>query len=277
MSETALSRDVTEPSFDAEVLETSRERGVVVDFWAPWCGPCHQLAPVLEGVAGSYVGRVDLVKVNVDEAPALARRYGVQGIPAVKAFRGGTVVAELTGVQPRSAIDRLFAAAAPSAADRLAAQATDADGQERERLLRAALQEDPGHVPSVLALARLLADRGQAAEARELLDRVPTDGEVTRLRAELNLADADADLDPVALDRLRAAARSGDAAARLRLGRALAASGEHVDALDHLLAAVKDPATRDEARAAVIEVFALLGDDHELVRAARPRLASALF
>lgn len=275
MTDTTVTRDVTEADFEARVLEASRTRGVVVDFWAPWCGPCHQLAPVLEQVASRYAGDVDLVKVNVDEAPRLAQRYRVQGIPAVKAFRDGAVVGELTGVQPEPAVDRLFSAVAPSHADRLVAQARDADGEERERLLRAVLEGDPGHVGAVTALARLLDDRGEVDEARTLLGRVPDEGEAARLRAELNFADARRDAD--AVEELRAAADAGDPEAALELGRALAAQGTYGEALPALLAAVRDPRTREQARAATIEVFQLLGDDHELVRAARPKLASALF
>lgn len=269
-------RDVAEADFAAEVLAASRTRGVVVDFWAPWCGPCHQLAPVLERVAARHAGDVDLVKVNVDQAPALAGRYQVQGIPAVKAFRHGTVVGELTGVQPETAVERLFAGVAPSQADRLVDRAVAvSDPDEREPLLRAALEADPGHVPAVTALARLLTESGQAEEARGLLDRVPGDAEVARLRAELNLAEAGRDAG--AIDRLRAAAGGGDPEAALELGRALAARGAHGEALNALLTAVRHPATRDEARQTTLEVFRVLGDDHELVRTARPKLAAALF
>lgn len=269
-------RDVAEADFAAEVLAASRTRGVVVDFWAPWCGPCHQLAPVLERVAARHADDVDLVKVNVDQAPALASRYQVQGIPAVKAFRNGAVVGELTGVQPEAVLEQLFAGVAPREADRVVDRAAaTADAGERERLLRAALEDDPGHVPAIMALARLLAERGETEQACGLLDRVPADPEVDRLRAELNLAEAGRDAG--ALDRLRAAAGGGDHDAALELGRALAAQGDHEEALPALLAAVRHPDTRDQAREAVLEVFRLLGDDHELVRAARPKLAAALF
>lgn len=272
---TTIARDVTEADFAVEVLAASRSRGVVVDFWAPWCGPCHQLAPVLELVASRHAGQVDLVKVNVDQAPALAGRYRVQGIPAVKAFRAGAVVAEFTGVQPEARVEQMFAGLAPTPAEQLVTRAAAAPATEREQLLRSALEHDPGHAPAVVGLAGLLADRGDTDEARALLERVPADDEVARLRAELNIAAGARD--DGTRDRLRAAADGGAPEAALELGRALAAEGDHEGGLHALLVAAAAPPTRDAARTAILEVFQLLGDGHELVRATRPRLASALF
>jgi putative thioredoxin len=274
MSDTVIARDIAESEFTAAVVDASRHRGVVVDFWAPWCGPCHQLSPIIERVAARHVDDVDLVKVNVDEAPALARQYRIQGIPAVKAFRDGAVVAELTGVQPEATYEQLFAGLAPSEADRLATRADTETGPERERLLRAALDADPGHARSIAALARLDIDRGATDEARSLLARAPADPQVRRLLAELDLADTSDDVDE---DELAARVADGDPQAALALGRRRAAQGTHEEALDALLRAVRDPATRDEARAAILRIFELLGDDHELVRRARPKLAAALF
>jgi putative thioredoxin len=266
-------REVSEAAFDTEVVEASRTRPVVVDFWAPWCGPCHQLSPILDRVAAAHAGEVHLVKVNVDEAPRLAQRYRVQGIPSVKAFKDGRVAKEFVGVQPEPSVAAFFAALAPSAADRLVARAAEAP-DEAEDLLHRALATDPGHAGAVVALARRRRDRGETAEARELLGRVPGAAEARRLLAALNLAALD-DADDA--DALRAGAEAGDAAARLRLGRRLAADGDHPEALRWLVAAAGHPGTRTEARERVLEVFALLGDDHELVRSWRPKLAAALF
>ncbi len=267
--------DVDESSFATAVVEASHTRPVVVDFWAAWCAPCRQLSPLLERVAARHADDVAVVKVDVDAAPRLAARYRVQGIPSVKAFRDGAVVAEFTGLQPEAAVERFFAALAPTPADRLAAQAETAPPTEQEALLRAALEEQPDHPAACVALARLLRDRGDADEARRLLDRVPADAAARRLFAELQLS-VDA---PTAaeLDDLRSHAAAGDGDARLALGRALAAGGDAAAALPVLIDAVREPATRDAARAAVLEVFAVLGDDSDLVRAWRPRLASALF
>jgi putative thioredoxin len=269
------SKDATAVTFDTEVLEASRGRGVVVDFWAPWCGPCHQLSPLLERVAARHPD-VDLVKVNVDDAPQLAAGYGIRGIPAVKGFRDGKVVSEFTGVQPEAVVERLFAALAPSEADRLVSQADgEAAPPEQERLLRAALDADPTHTRAGVALAQLLAADGGRDEAISLLQRFPTDEAARRLLAELSVAEGG--VDATELEALRTRAADGDGEASLRLGRALAAAGRHEEALQALLEAVADPETREEARTAILEVFAVLGDDHELVQAFRPRLAAKLF
>lgn len=268
--------ETTADRFDVDVVEASRTRPVVVDFWAPWCQPCHQLAPLLESVAQRFAGDVDVVKLDIDQAPQIAQRYRIQSIPALKAFRDGAVAREATGMQNEQALVALFAAVAPTEADRCVAEARAAtDDAEAERLLRQALASDPAHRDAIVALARRLADRGEADEARGLLDRIVEDADVARLRAELDLAAAS--LDEAERERLAAAADDGDPQAALQLGRALAADGDHEHAVERLLAAVAHPATREPARQALLEVFAVLGDDHELTKSARPRLASALY
>jgi putative thioredoxin len=266
--------DVTADTFEAEVIEASRTQPVVVDFWAPWCGPCHQLAPILERVAARHEADVRVVKLNVDEAPEISRRFGVQGIPAVKAFRDGRVAGELTGVQAEAAIEQLFAGLAPSAADRLVVRAETAEPTEAEGLLRQALDDDPGHRDAVVALATRLVERGDRDEAAALLARIPADADVRQLLAELALA---GQADGADLDGLRAAAADGDPAAALQLGSALAAQGAHAEAVEHLLAAVADAEHREAAREALLAVFAVAGEGSDVVRDARPRLARALF
>jgi putative thioredoxin len=274
VSDTTIVRDVTEAGFSADVLEASRTRPVVVDFWAPWCGPCRQLSPMLEAAAGRWAGQVDVVKVNVDEAPNLSRAFRIQGIPAVKAFRDGKLVAEFTGVQPAAVIEQLFAGLAPSEADRLAERAANATGDDAERWYRAALEEQADHPLAVVGLARLLIDRGEDAEARALLARAPSDPEARRLLAELALGN---ERDAGTLDALRERVERGDQAARVELGRALAAAGDADNALAVLVAAASEPDIREDARAAAVEVFELLGDADPRVRAWRPKLAAALF
>ncbi|WP_165491888.1 tetratricopeptide repeat protein [Egibacter rhizosphaerae] len=271
MAETVITTTTAE-TFDADVVERSRERAVVVDFWADWCGPCHQLAPILERVAGRFTGDVEVRKLDVDAAPAVARRYRVQGIPALKAFRDGRVVAELTGVQTERALEDLFTKLAPSPADRLTAAAEEASEAEAESLLREALAHEPGHAGATVALAQRLADRREIDEAEQLLAAAPQDDRARELASRLALSRAGGgDLDAL---RERAAT---DASARVELGRALAGQERYEEALDELLSAVSDRSVREDARAAILEVFAALGDGHDLVARTRPRLANALY
>ncbi|MGH8930071.1 MAG: tetratricopeptide repeat protein [Egibacteraceae bacterium] len=272
---TAVVRDVTEATFATDVIEASRTRPVVVDFWATWCGPCRQLSPMLERAAAQWAGEIDVVKVDVDHAPRLSRQLQIQGIPAVKAFSGGRIVAEFVGLQPQAQIDRFFQALAPSEADRLVARAQVLGLEDAEPLLRQALALDADHPTAVKALAKLLGDRGDRDEAATLLERLPGDPDAVRMLSEVHLA-AGA-LDASGVGDLRIRVKSGDDLARVELGLALAARGDFHEALEELIAAVRDPSTREDARVAMLEVFRVLGDNHELVRQFRPRLAAVLF
>ncbi|MGH8907653.1 MAG: tetratricopeptide repeat protein [Egibacteraceae bacterium] len=272
---TAVIRDVTEATFVAEVVEASRTRPVVVDFWAAWCGPCRQLSPMLERAAAQWAGQIDVVKVDVDQAPQLSRQLRIQGIPAVKAFAGGRLVAEFVGLQPQARIDQFFAALAPSEPDRLVARARALPPAEAEPLLRQALEQQADHPAAILAIAPLLADRGARDEALMLLERVPGDAEAVRLSARLRLSGGA--LDEAAIGALRARVEHGDGAACVELGRALAARGDFSEALETLIAGVRDPSSREDARVAVLEAFHVLGDGHALVRQFRPRLSAVLF
>lgn len=268
----AIVKDVTEQTFATEVVEASRTTPVVVDFWAPWCGPCRQLSPLLEQMAQRFAGDVRVVKLNVDEAPRLAQQFRVQGIPAVKAFRGGGVVSEFTGLQPTTVIEQFFAALAPSKADRLVAEAA-ARPAEAEGLLEQAISAEPDHEGALIALAGIARQQGRHDDARGLLARVPTSTQAQRLLAEMRLAETGAD---GSLEQLEQEAATSSEA-RLAYGRALVAVGRHDEAADALVQAVGDPLTRDEARTLLLDLFRVLGDDHEITRRARPRLASALF
>src|SRR4029077_12424157 len=157
--------DVTDSNFATAVLDRSHSLPVVVDFWADWCAPCRQLGPVLEREVSKRAGRLELVKLDVDANPTVSRSYSIQGIPAVKAFHKGRVVAEFVGAQPAAAVERFLDSLLPSEAD-LLAQRGD------EESLRAALILEPGHAEAALHLARMLHGRGQMDEALEVLGNV---------------------------------------------------------------------------------------------------------
>lgn len=274
--------EVTDATFDAEVLGRSKERPVVVDFWAPWCGPCRVLGPVIERVAASYGGQVTLAKLNTDENPRTAQAFRIQGIPAVKAFRDGAVVSEFTGAVPEPQVRAFFAALAPSPADRLAARAEAlalaGDTAGAEILYREILAKQTGHVPSIVGLAEILAARGERQEAEQLLGRAPADRRAKALKHQLFLADFALRHEGEDLEG-DAQANPGDARARYRWGVLLAARGRYEDALEELLESVRlDRGMADgAARKAVLALFDILGLDSPLTREYQRRLSMVLF
>jgi putative thioredoxin len=276
--------DVTDDTFERDVLGRSAELPVVVDFWAPWCAPCRALGPTLERLAIEHDGGFVLAKVNVDEAPGVAQAMRIQSIPAVKAFRDRTLVAEFVGAQPEHAVRQFLAAVLPTEADHLArdgeAHVAAGDSGAAETAFREALRRDARQPRALLGLARIHAARGAAGEALSLLERIPPSAavarEAERLAAELRTR-VDATGDEATL-RARVAANLEDLDARLGLGRVLAARGRYEEALAELLEVVRrDPAHADAAaRKAMLDVFQLLGDD-PLVDRYRSELAKALF
>ncbi|HZA26985.1 MAG TPA: thioredoxin [Actinomycetota bacterium] len=254
--------DVGQDDFEARVLEASRTVPVVVDFWADWCQPCRILSPVLDRLAEEYGGRFVLAKLDVDANPAVAAMFGIQGIPAVKAFRNGEVVAEFVGVQPEDVIRRFLDQVAPDLAALEPARNAEEAGllDEAERLYREAMAANQNDEQATRGLARVLLARGNDEEARSLLAVIPLDAESRRLLAELLLR------------------RLADGAEPLGPAAAAALRGDHQEALDRSLKVIADGGEeRGAARETMVAIFDLLGDEHPLTRRYRPRLASALF
>jgi putative thioredoxin len=175
--------DATEADFERDVVERSREVPVVVDFWADWCGPCKQLSPALEAAETKRDGEVVLVKVDVDSNQALAARYGVQGIPAVKAFRDGEIVDEFVGAVPPAKVEEFFDGLTPSRADELLAAGD-------ELSLREAHELEPRRADIAVALAKARLGRGAEAEAREAIESFPDDFAAAGIAARVKLSQA---------------------------------------------------------------------------------------
>jgi putative thioredoxin len=239
--------DVTDADFEQRVIERSSELPVLVDFWADWCQPCHMLTPVIEKAVEEHSGQIELVKLDVDANQATAARYGVRGLPTVKAFRDGRVVTEFTGAQPAAVVERFIEGLVPSRADELAQS-------EDEEALRQALELEPGHAVARRQLGRLLLRRGEPEAALALLEEESGDFVADGLAARARLA-GDPDLD--------AAFEAWD-------------GGDPATALEALQAALADPEHRDLIRRVMVAIFTELGSEHPLAREHRRRLSAAL-
>jgi putative thioredoxin len=286
-----LIKDTTTQSFVKDVIEESRRQPVLVDFWAPWCGPCRQLTPVLEKVIRAAKGKARLVKMNIDEHPAIPGQMGIQSIPAVIAFVNGQPADGFLGALPESQVtafverlikDRvggeekdLLKAADAALADGDAARAAD--------LYARVLQQDSANTHALAGLTRSYVETGALEQAKQMLALVPeakaNDAPVAAARAALDLAEQATSLGPVAELEQRVAANPFDHQARFDLALALNAKGRRNETLDHLLEIVKrDRKWNDDgARKQLVQLFDAWGPTDEATVAGRRRLSSILF
>jgi putative thioredoxin len=286
-----LVKDTTTQNFVKDVIEASKKQPVLVDFWAPWCGPCKQLTPVLEKVVKAAKGKAKLVKMNIDEHPAIPGQMGIQSIPAVIAFVNGQPLDGFMGALPESQVtaflerlikDRiggeekdLLAVADAALAEGDAAEAADIYAQ--------LLAQDPTHVQALAGLARAYLKTGSIEQAKQTLALIPenkrNDPAVAAARAALDLVEQASSVGPIAELEQKVAANSLDHQARFDLAVALAAKGKRKEAVDHLLEIVRrDRKWNDDgARKQLVQLFEAWGPTDEATVEGRRRLSSILF
>jgi putative thioredoxin len=287
----AVVRETTTQNFVKDVIEESRHQPVLVDFWAPWCGPCKQLTPVLEKAVRGAKGKAKLVKMNIDEHPAIPGQMGIQSIPAVIAFVNGQPVDGFLGALPESQVTAFL--------ERLV---KDRVGGEEKDLLKAAdaalaegdavraadlyakiLAQDAGNVSALAGLARAYVGTGAVEQAKQTLALVPeakrNEAPVAAARAALELAQQATSLGPVAELEQKVAANPLDHQARFDLALALNAKGRRQQALDHLLEIVRRDRkwNDDAARKQLVQLFEAWGPTDEATLEGRRRLSSILF
>lgn len=255
--------EVDERSFSSQVLEASHRLPVVVDFWAAWCAPCRVLGPILESLEVEAGGSFLLAKVDVDRNPALAARYGVQGIPAVKAFRDGRLVDEFVGALPEPRVREFLSGLLPHPGDEEVRRAAELEAAEARQALQEVLKEHPHQPGALLALAGLELQEGRPAEARKLLRRIPPGSPEARQSV---LLEEQAEL-------LEAAGPDGDFSRSVR--QVLA--GRYEEGLEGLFRLVEAGEERERARRAMLTAFRLLGQEHPLTRRYQQKLAAVLF
>ena len=286
-----LIKETTTQAFAKDVIEESKHQPVLIDFWAPWCGPCKQLTPILEKVVKAAKGKVKLVKMNIDDHPAIPGQMGIQSIPAVIAFVNGQPADGFMGALPENQVTAFL--------ERLT---KDKIGGEEKDLLKAAdealaksdcpgaaelyaqvLEQDQNNFAALAGLARCYLSTGSIEQAKKTLDMVPeakrSDPAVVAARAAINLAEQSKSVGPIEELQQKVAANPADHQARFDLAIALNAKGQRLDAVDHLIEIVKRDRkwNEDGARKQLVQLFEAWGPADEASVAGRKHLSSILF
>jgi putative thioredoxin len=286
-----LVKDTTTQGFIKDVIEESKRQPVLVDFWAPWCGPCKQLTPVLEKAVRAGKGKVKLVKMNIDEHPAIPGQMGIQSIPAVIAFVNGQPADGFMGALPETQVtaflERLtkggIGAETKDLLNAADAALVEGDAANAANLYAELLAEDNGNIQALAGLARCYVQTGAIDQAKQTLAMVPeskrNDAAVAAARAALELAEQAKTLGPVADLEQKVLANPLDHQARFDLALALNGQGRRMDALDHLISIVKrDRKWNDDgARKQLVQLFDAWGPADEASIEGRKRLSSILF
>ncbi len=270
--------DVDEATFESEVVLRSHEVPVVVDFWAPWCGPCRTLSPMLERQAIEAGGAFLLAKINVDDNPALSIRFGVQGIPAVKAFRHGEIAAEFVGAQPETVVKRFIDQLAPSETQQAIDEALSLLGtrhyQQAESSFREVLDKNEGNADAALGLVESLLMRGQGGEALEILEHFPAGTAWAKAETYKPLAEL-----LVETSQQQSGIEDDPMEASLHQAARLIERGNIEAAMDGFLSILREDKNYRSGmvRQVMLALFELLGDQDPTTRKYREELASVLF
>ena len=287
----ALIKDTTTAGFRQDVIAESMNQPVLVDFWAPWCGPCKQLTPVIEKVVRAAKGSVKLVKMNIDEHPSIPGQLGIQSIPAVIAFDRGRPVDGFMGAVPegeiKAFIDRIAGPAGPSPIEELmseaAALAESGDVAQATQLYAEVVREEPENLTALAALAKIQLDAGSVANAKQVLDMVPEgkrdDPALAGLRAALELAEHAESLGDLAGLQRQVEADPDDHQARFDLALGLNSRGNRDEAVDQLVAIARRDRTwnEDAARKQLLQFFEAWGLMDPAAIRGRRQLSTLLF